>query len=144
MYAIRSYYALYKYITLTPTDKPHNFQVTAVWFRNFLNNKITFSGFADFWKEDAFSGTKYTFLSEPQLWYNYTKNLSLGGEVEFSNDFGGTAGFKVRPTLALKWNFYRITSYNVCYTKLLRAVAKKMAFLSIPVTAKILGLRNRI
>ena len=107
--------ALYKYITLTPTDKPHNFQLTAVWFYNMLDGKLTFSGFADFWKEDHtvsndgfvedFQSSEYIFLSEPQLLYNATKNFSVGGEVELALDFGGVPGFKVRPTLAAKWTF---------------------------------------
>jgi hypothetical protein len=110
-----TFMAMYKYITMTPTNKPHNFQLTAVWFYNMMKGKLTFSGFADFWKEDHtvsndgfvanFQDSKYIFLSEPQLWYNATKNFSVGGEVELSSDFGGSAGFKVRPTLAAKWNF---------------------------------------
>lgn len=110
-----TFMALYKYITLTPTDKPHNFQLTAVWFANFLDGKVTFSGFADFWKEDHtvsndgfianFQESKYIFLAEPQLWYNLNKNFSLGGELELSSDFGGQDGFYARPTLAAKWSF---------------------------------------
>ena len=78
-----------------------SFQITGVWNLNYFNNKLTFSGFADFWKENS----TYIFLSEPQLWYNLSKNLSLGGEIEFGNNFGGVAGFKVNPTLGAKWNF---------------------------------------
>lgn len=85
-----------------------SFQLTGVWYANFLKNKITFSGFADFWREDNIFGektTEYVFLTEPQLWYNATKNLSLGTEVEFSNNFGGLEGFNVMPTVAAKWTF---------------------------------------
>ena len=32
-------------------------------------------------------------------------NLSLGGEVELSNNFGSTGGFKCRPCLGVKWDF---------------------------------------
>lgn len=97
--------ALYKYIT----DK-HDaaFQITGVWYMNMLEGKLTFSGFADFWREDNVFGTNetsYVFLSEPQLWYNFTKNFSLGGEVEISNNFGGNEGFMFNPTLGLKWTF---------------------------------------
>lgn len=50
------------------------------------------------------------FTTEPQLWYNVGQhfgcnNLSVGGEVEISNNFGSTAGFKVRPCLGAKWDF---------------------------------------
>jgi hypothetical protein len=108
-----TFMAMYKYITLTPTDKPHNFQLTAVWFYNMMKGKLTFSGFADFWKEDHnvfdsdgnMSLSSYVFLSEPQLWFNATKNFSIGGEVEFAYDFGVDDGFFVRPTLGVKWTF---------------------------------------
>jgi len=96
---------MYKYITHTPSDKPNNFQVTAVWFINFLNGKMTFSGFADFWKEELFFGKDYVFLSEPQIWYHVTDHFSIGSEIEFSNNFGGYDGFKIRPTAAVKWTF---------------------------------------
>lgn len=93
--------ANYKYIK----DKEDAaFQLTAVWTIQMLQGKLTFTGFADFWKEDMFWGTKYRFLSEPQLWYNASKNLSLGGEVEFSNNFVGDE-FAVKPTLGAKWTF---------------------------------------
>lgn len=50
------------------------------------------------------------FTTEPQLWYNVGQhfgcnNLSVGGEVEISNNFGSTAGFMVRPCLGAKWDF---------------------------------------
>ncbi|HEX3010309.1 MAG TPA: DUF5020 family protein [Bacteroidales bacterium] len=85
-----------------------SFQITGVWHANFLKNKITFSGFADFWKEDnVINGEKkdFVFLSEPQLWFNATKNLSVGSEVELSSNFAGMDGFNVMPTVAAKWTF---------------------------------------
>ena len=50
------------------------------------------------------------FTTEPQLWYNVGQhfgcnNLSVGGEVEISNNFGSNAGFMVRPCLGAKWDF---------------------------------------
>lgn len=102
--------ALYKHIT----DKHDaTFQITGVWYMHFLEGKLTFSGFADFWKEDnvvldddgVASEAEFVFLSEPQLWYNATKNFSLGGEVEISSNFGGNKGFMINPTLGLKWTF---------------------------------------
>jgi len=102
--------ALYKYI-----DKKHDasFQITAIWGLHFMDRKISFMGFADFWREDNvvfdddgnLSNTDYVFLTEPQLWYNFNKHLSAGSEIEISSNFGGNKGFMVNPTLALKWNF---------------------------------------
>ena len=63
------------------------FQLTGVWNLNFLKNKLTLSGFADFWREDNMNfsdaqgnaivptNTKFVFLSEPQFWYNVNENL---------------------------------------------------------------------
>lgn len=88
------------------------FQLTGVWYMHMLNRKVTFSGFADFWREDnAFiennivEETKYVFLAEPQLWYNFTENISLGTEIEFGSNFGGVKGFAVNPTIGAKWTF---------------------------------------
>ena len=91
--------ANYKYIQ----DKEDAaFQLTAVWTVQMLQNKLTFTGFADFWKEEMFWGTDYRFLSEPQLWYNFAKDFSLGTEIELSNNFVGDE-FAVKPTVAIKW-----------------------------------------
>jgi hypothetical protein len=98
--------ALYKYIR----DK-HDFswQLTGVWVLNFLENKISCTGFADFWREDNFHAdgtvTKFIFLSEPQFWYNFNRNFSAGSEIEISQNFAGNKGFMVNPTIALKWTF---------------------------------------
>ena len=102
--------ALYKYID--GLDEEHNFQLTGVWYIHFLKDrKMTFKGFADLWKQDSdfnFDGevdASYVFLAEPQIWYHISKHFSVGGEVEFSNNFGLYDGFKTRPTVAVKWKF---------------------------------------
>lgn len=104
--------AMYKAIpglkTLTGECQMHNFQLTGVWGISFFEDWCSFSGFADFWSE----GSTLVFLSEPQLWVNLNKikgwdniNLSVGGEVELSNNFGGMEGFHVIPALGAKWTF---------------------------------------
>lgn len=102
--------ALYKYIHDKNDDA---FQITAVWYMHLFDKKLTISGFADFWREDNVvfddqgntSNAEYVFLTEPQIWYNLNSNLSLGGEVEISSNFGGNKGLMVNPTLAVKWSF---------------------------------------
>jgi hypothetical protein len=96
--------ALYKNIANTVDDKPNSFQLTAVWYLNFAKGKMSFTGFADLWREKTAFG-KMVFLSEPQLWYNCCKKFSVGGEVELSNNFAGMDGFKVMPTLGAKYTF---------------------------------------
>jgi hypothetical protein len=82
-----------------------SFQLTGVWTIQLFNNAVTFSGFADFWKEEkSWLGTDFVFLSEPQLWYNFGEHFSAGGEVELANNFI-VEGFRVSPTLAVKWTF---------------------------------------
>lgn len=88
-----------------------SFQLTGVWTVQFFSSKLTFMGFADFWREDnnfflnAAPGTetKFVFLSEPQLWYNVCKNFAIGGEVEVASNFALHKGLKACPTLGLKW-----------------------------------------
>ncbi len=96
--------ALYKNIANTMNDKPNNFQLTGVWYVNFAKGKMSFTGFADFWKEKTLFGD-FVFLAEPQLWFNACTHFSFGGEVELSNNFGGMEGLHVMPTIGAKWTF---------------------------------------
>lgn len=93
--------AMYK--NIQGNAKPHNFQLTGVWYLNMLKGKLSFTGFADFWKESIpWLGTEFVFLSEPQLWYNINKTFSIGSEVEVGYNFGA-AGLNIFPTLGAKW-----------------------------------------
>lgn len=104
--------AMYKYIQ--KNTEPNNFQLTGTWYWHFLQQKLSFTGFVDFWREkNVLTGNEYVFLTEPQFWVNLNKfnfasddfNLSIGGEIELSNNFAGRDGFYCIPTLALKWSF---------------------------------------
>ena len=89
-----------------------NFQITGVWNLDFLDHWLSFNGYVDFWREENVQmGTRFILTSEPQLWVNLNKikgwervNLSLGTEVELSNNFLAK-GFDVMPTIAAKWAF---------------------------------------
>lgn len=93
--------------------KQSSVQFTGVWYLNFANDKLTFTGFADFWKEDIdfnFDNTTdatWVFLAEPQLWYNTCKHFAIGTEIELSNNFvgAGSGGFKIMPTIGAKYTF---------------------------------------
>ncbi len=91
------------YKTFKGTGKA-NMQLTATWYLHLFNKKVSCLGFVDLWTEEGLTDNT-VFLTEPQLWYNINKNLSLGGEVEISNNFAFSTEFKVRPTVAVKWNF---------------------------------------
>lgn len=106
---------LYKHIQ---GKNPMSFQLTGVWTLNFFKDKLTLAGFADFWREDNVnyykpngnaltepSMTKFVFQSEPQIWYNFTPNISVGSEVEIGTNFGSVEGTKFCPTLGVKWTF---------------------------------------
>ena len=102
-----SYKAIPGNIGLNGKKQPHNFQLTGVWGISFANGWCSFSGFADLWREGSL-----VFISEPQLWVNLNKikgwdkvNLSVGGELELSNNFAGADGFYARPALGAKWTF---------------------------------------
>ena len=92
------------------TSAYHSFQLTGVWSTTFCDKALTFSGFADLWRgEKAFHHGQLVFLAEPQLWYNLHDHLSLGTEVEVSNNFVynpiDDQTFFINPTVALKWRF---------------------------------------
>ena len=91
------------------TSAYNSVQLTGVWGLNF-GKSFTFSGFIDFWRgEDADGHGQLVILSEPQFWYNCNEHLSLGGEIEISNNFiyntYDDKSFFINPTLAVKWNF---------------------------------------
>jgi hypothetical protein len=93
--------ALYK--NIRGLDNNHSFQFTAVWYAHFFDKKISFTGFADVWKEKSDFG-QYKFIAEPQLWFNMNETFSIGGELEMGYNFVDD-GFKANPTIAAKWNF---------------------------------------
>ena len=107
-----SYKAIPGTVGLNLKKQPHTFQLTGVWGISFANGWCSFSGFADFWREARiWQGTNFIFITEPQLWVNLNKiagweniPLSVGGEVEVSNNFVAK-GFKVMPALGAKWTF---------------------------------------
>ena len=93
-----------------------NYPINNAWL--FGVKGLKFDGFADFWWETHYvaddnnnaRNAHTVFITEPQLWYNVgqhfgCENLSIGGEVELSNNFGSTDGFKCRPCLGVKWDF---------------------------------------
>lgn len=103
-------YVAYKYHAFARVS--NDVQWTVTWGTNLFNNKVTLSGFLDLWTENkdrskakAISGKKVVLLTEPQVWYNISPNLSLGSEIEISNNFLPVNKTIVNPTLAAKWNF---------------------------------------
>jgi hypothetical protein len=100
-----TFQALYKYI-----QGKHNasFQLTAVWYLNAFNNKFSFAGFADFWREDNYfenKTTRFIFQTQPQVWYNLNPHFSIGTEVQLANNFGSVRGFDIFPSAAAKYTF---------------------------------------
>lgn len=91
-------------------------QLTEVWSTTFAKGLCTFSGYCDLWYNPDVNG-KVVLQSEPQFWFNLNTlrgwdgiNLSLGSEVEISNNFvfndkGSNNKFYAIPTLAAKWTF---------------------------------------
>ncbi len=108
--------AMYKLIPRTVdalgAKQVHNFQITGVWNISFAKGWCDFSGFIDFWREHRpWQGTSCILVTEPQFWVNLNKirgwdniNLSVGGEVELSNNFV-RKGFAVIPAVGIKWTF---------------------------------------
>ena len=97
------------------------FHANQVWKIDFGHRRFTFNGFSEIWYNKTPMG-KISFLTEPQFWLNLNTlkgmdgvNLSLGTEVEISNNFIYAnwlynpmlehQTFYVNPTLAMKWTF---------------------------------------
>ena len=92
------------------TNAYHSAQLTGVWGTTFANKKCTFSGFIDLWRGEKANGHgQLVMITEPQFWYNATEHLSIGTEIEISNNFiyntYNDKTFFVNPTLAVKWTF---------------------------------------
>lgn len=104
-------YLTYKYHAFEKVS--NDIQWTVRWNTSLCNNKLTISGFLDVWTENKYrfkqveekNKKKIIFLSEPQIWYNVTDNLSIGTEIETSNNFIYDGECYVNPTIGLKWNF---------------------------------------
>jgi len=74
-------------------------QLTYYWRLNW--HRFEFAGFVDVWGSDGDA----VVLSEPQLWYRINSRMSVGGEVEVSNNFVfGVDGWQVKPTVAVRIN----------------------------------------
>ncbi len=94
-------------------DNTHSYasaQLTGVWSTTFANRALTFAGYIDFWRGEAANGHgQLVIQSEPQLWYNATEYLSIGTEIEISDNFiyntANNKSFFVNPTIGLKWKF---------------------------------------
>ena len=110
---------MYKYYFkgAQPYQNAYNgFQLTEVWSVTFAHKLCTFSGFADLWYDKRVNGN-LIFTTEPQFWFNLNTikgmdgvNLSLGTEVEISNNFvyndmGRNNKLYAIPTIAAKWTF---------------------------------------
>lgn len=92
------------------TNAYHSAQLTGVWATSFANKKCDFSGFIDLWRGEKANGHgQLVMILEPQFWYNATENLSIGSEIEISNNFVyntyNDKTFFVNPTLGVKWRF---------------------------------------
>lgn len=106
-----STYLAYKYNAFAKVS--NDIQWTVTWGVNLLDNKLTISGFLDLWTQNKneghrpdLDGKKLILLTEPQFWCNVTPNLSLGTEIEISNNFiKETNKPYINPTIAAKWNF---------------------------------------
>lgn len=98
---------LYKHIR--GSDAP-DVQLTLAWFHMFWNNRITFTGFLDVWSQDELldnSGNKIAVLyAEPQLWFNLTDRIALGGEFKLSKNFVPfSERLEIFPTVGARYQF---------------------------------------
>ena len=81
-------------------------KLTGAWCVNnlFGAKRLTFKGFYDFWGLNT-GFSKFSFLSEPQLWFNCCNHFDIGTEIECSVNFAGHEGFMCNPCLGIRWTF---------------------------------------
>lgn len=106
-----------------------NWQYTLVWYAEFLNGKLVFNGFFDYWVNDVnnknwpafdpeIAVTKYSFQAEPQIGWMLAPHWKLGSEVEIGRGFLGSVTGRlalrekyqhdkwyILPTLFIQYNF---------------------------------------
>ena len=92
--------------------KHNDVQWTITYTIPIAKNKITVTGFIDFWTQDKptvnsnNSEKQIVFLMEPQIWYNILPKFAIGGEIEVSKNFLAVSNnFEFFPTIALKYTF---------------------------------------
>jgi hypothetical protein len=95
---------LYKYV---PNSLSPDFQITITWFQMLLKNRITLSGFFDFWTVDNKLDKKdLVIYGEPQIWFNIHRKFSIGSEFKISrNFFPESKKVEVFPTVGIKYSF---------------------------------------
>jgi hypothetical protein len=71
-----------------------------------LGGKGHITGFADIWSEtkDEVSDKQIVLISQPQLWYEFSNNIYLGGEARLSQNFLPEKGLQVYTTIGIKWD----------------------------------------
>ncbi len=101
----------YKYV---PYKKASNdFLYTMYWWKGFWNYKAEFSGDFSIWTENknhgddytsAFTGKRFFFFAEPQLWYNFDKTFAAGTKINMNYHVLTTDNIlQVYPTIAVRW-----------------------------------------
>lgn len=103
---------LYKYFK--DALKGPDGQITFVWYFPMFKEKIAFAGIFDIWSEEkAITDADITpfkkhpvIYSEPQIWYNVNKHLSIGSEVRFAYNFVyNSKMLEIFPCVGAKYNF---------------------------------------
>lgn len=98
---------LYKY---QRSSVAPDFQITFAWFHLLWQNRITLSGFMDFWTQDDYMNNPedkiLVIYGEPQIWYNISQKIAIGSEFKLNyNFYPGSERFEVFPTVGLKYEF---------------------------------------
>jgi hypothetical protein len=92
-----------------------NWQYTLVWYGEFLDHKLVFNGFMDYWINDIdnshwphfdpeVAATRYSFQTEPQLGFKINSHWKIGSEVEISHGFLGSVTGKLSTKESYKYH----------------------------------------
>jgi len=104
-----------------------NWQYTVVWFSEFMNGKLFFNGFFDYWANDVdnshwpagdaeIAATRYSFQAEPQLGWNISSHWKVGSEVEIGRGFLASVTGRLATTETYKYDrWYLLPTLFVRY-----------------------------
>lgn len=86
-------------------DASSGVQFTLTWTNKLFNDKVTFTGFTDVWKNFDHNENVVVLL-EPQIWYNCNKNIAFGTEIETHYNVCGIKDkLFCNPSIAVKYTF---------------------------------------
>jgi len=79
---------------------------TLYWWKGLLHYRLEIAGDFSIWTDKGADGNKQLFFfAEPQLWYRFLPQLSIGTKVNMYYPVNPGDLLQIAPTIALRWKF---------------------------------------